>query len=281
MTFMSFIQHPLVLFVLGCIVTVLVYRLQKTRRRISYQTFDTIVIDAGSTKDNRLEVRYAGKVVPQVTRTVLRVWNSGTETINRSDIASTDPLSLTLSDDAHILAIQTLLTTRDPIQVGAIALTKTAIVEFDFLDANDGALIAVLHTGKPNDSAVTGTIKGTTLKQVWSSSTDPIAKSLRRSLGRKKRSKFDTIREYSFYCFIVLAALYPLANLVVGIMPGRFVPFIDPFLLDKGSIFELYPDRINWLRLVVNMVFFAIFGGGTIAMIQSWRNRPPRKLALD
>jgi hypothetical protein len=64
-------------------------------------------------------------------------------------------------------------------------------------------------------------------------------------------------------------------------MPGRFVPLIDPLFLDKGSSFELYSDRINWLRLAVNVIFFAFFGGGTAAMIQSWRNRPPRKLALD
>jgi len=131
-------------------------------KAISFTTNDISVIwPTNQGKDDSLKITYQGNEVPRVTSTTMAIWNSGTETIDGSDIVADDPLRLIAAEGVKILRVQVLEKTRDVI-VGDIPniSEKQANVRFRYLDANDGIAVEVLHTGGMDAISVAGAIKG-------------------------------------------------------------------------------------------------------------------------
>lgn len=148
--------------VLGIAVAVLLYLQSRERVRLLYHVRGTSLVDvspAGLRED--VEIHFRGEVVPRVALTSFTVWNAGTATLESSAVAARDPLRIELPDDplwSHLTATRS---------VTGVALSESAVdgarrlgLDFDFLDPGDGARVDLMHTGRPEDPTLRGTVKG-------------------------------------------------------------------------------------------------------------------------
>ncbi len=274
---LRFIQHPLVLFFLAWLISYLFYRLQKHFRRLSYQSQETVVIDAKASKnEDGLEVRYGGEVVPQVTRTTIRFWNSGTEAIRGGDISDVDPLRLQFPEGAQILSLTFLKATRDPIDVKVMQEGNQARVSFAFLEPGDGAVFSVLHSGASGKSKLKGTVIG--LKDHiawWGGFSDAEQIFLLPGSGPKGGGKWA----FRFFFFLACAAtIFGALSIISGIYPNFFLDHFPQWFNEESSSTDLVRDKTNFMRIVLGAVIVGFFGAVAAAVIYGWRTRPPVSL---
>lgn len=110
-----------------------------------------------------IEVRFRGTPVPRVSSTSLSFWNGGNATLDSAALVSSDPLRIEVPNDCEILQVQIASSTRDVIGASVTMNPQEpsqALLNFDFLDPNDGVHVRVLHTAGPASVQLRGTLKG-------------------------------------------------------------------------------------------------------------------------
>jgi hypothetical protein len=121
--------------------------------------------------ERKIEVRYRGRNVPVVTRTVITFWNAGRQPIRRDDIVKNHPLTVVLPGDADVLEARPIAATRPDIDFLVSWGSPTTMsdgsvrvptgLSFSFLNHRDGGSIEILHTGDdPFALRVEGAIVG-------------------------------------------------------------------------------------------------------------------------
>lgn len=150
----------LILTTAGLLLAVVLFIRSRERPRPRYQHGGVILVDENIPSD--LSISFKGETVPRVMLSRLVVWNDGRATLDGGDVADRDPLRIEVADGV-VLHAEVETRTRD---VNGVAVSfddgaPSLLLEFDFLDPQDGAVISVLHTG-PHWYAirVAGTIKG-------------------------------------------------------------------------------------------------------------------------
>lgn len=141
--------------------TILFYLKSRRIKQPVYAIRSAHLIQNVSERVNRLEVKYAGEIIPNLTSAKIFFWNQGRETIQGSDVAQADPLRIRVAAGLKILEAKVLGSVNSANRCDVSNDTSAASLTFDFLDYGEGAVIQVLHTGShPSDLSVTGTIKG-------------------------------------------------------------------------------------------------------------------------
>ena len=110
-----------------------------------------------------MEILYHGKHVDRLTRTHVIFWNSGKRIIHGSDIVADDAVRCELSSGALALEVRVIKHTRDANKFTAMIDDNSqnrVLLNFDYLDPKDGAVVELLHTDSVRDPAVKGTIRG-------------------------------------------------------------------------------------------------------------------------
>jgi hypothetical protein len=158
------------------------------------------LIEGFKIKLENLEILYKHKIIDKLTISRIILWNAGLETINSNDITSLDPLRIIASENVNILDIKLLITNNPPSAINCILSKdgKSAFINFDYLDNNQGAVFQLIHTGKSSSELkMIGTIKGTrkiTPKKInsdWLSL--PTPKSFDRKISSLARRWINTI----------------------------------------------------------------------------------------
>jgi hypothetical protein len=147
----------------GIVLAVVFYRRSKTRAAMSFQTRGERLVGAAAILSTSIEVRHRGRVIPQLTKTIMVLWNSGNVTIDGSANVGADPMRICVGDDSEVLSAEVERTTRAVTQIRPSldrAKQGQVLLDFTFLDPGDGAIITVLHTGQYRGGIVAGTIKG-------------------------------------------------------------------------------------------------------------------------
>ncbi|AUM88309.1 hypothetical protein ACYJ2V_000215 [Clostridium botulinum] len=132
------------------------------------KSLKTVIRSINLFKDNGnkidgLEILYSKSAVPNVTITKIAFWNNGNETIDGSDIANRDPLTIKIKDEFTILESKMIYEKNksNNIQLRNIEDGKIIEVKFDYLDNKEGGVVQILHTGNSSSEIeVSGTIKG-------------------------------------------------------------------------------------------------------------------------
>lgn len=113
-----------------------------------------------------LKILYKEEKVENFTISKIIFWNGGKDTINISDIAGTDPLKITINEKYNLLDAQILSTNNNPSQF-SVSLQpdkKSALLNFEYIDYNQGVIIQITHTGTSSkDINISGTVKGAKL----------------------------------------------------------------------------------------------------------------------
>lgn len=265
-----------VLGLIGIVLTLEFFRRGRSIARLSYQqSGDRLIGGSAAALPIAIEVRYNGVPVPQVTKTTVVLWNSGTTTVRGADVVEADPLRIALVSEAEILDVQVSALTRQVTAVTASvdpAARNVALVRFDFLDAGDGATIEVLHTGDRKYADVAGTVRGISHgcadwgvvsqpRLFRGDRKDPLARALALTLGGR--------RPFVLSLTVLLGAL----GVFVGLFPDLAVALV-PALGKIPSSPVLQAGKINWAPILLGL-FYMIPGG---VLLWTGRRRFPRAL---
>ncbi len=152
---------PIILFVFGIPITMISGAKFSNRKRISYHiNTKKVYIDNAGKHNDKLKITYEGETVDTMYQTQIYLWNSGNQTIDKSDVV--EPISVKMSN-GKILDISFSAISRNQCGINYDPITiEESKITFDFLDKNDGAYIDVLHTDQLE--FMTPTIKGTRIK---------------------------------------------------------------------------------------------------------------------
>lgn len=119
---------------------------------------------AADTLPPLINVLYDEISIPRLTKTLVIILNNGENTINGADIVPKDPLRLQVGSDGEILSVSLLKTSRavTDFQIASAESTASneALLKFDFLDANDGVVVEILHTSTDRQPRISGTLRG-------------------------------------------------------------------------------------------------------------------------
>jgi hypothetical protein len=137
-----------------------------TRRRTSVgyaHLGEHLLGSASDALPSGIVVQYNGLSIPRLTKSVLIFWNSGESTVLGSDIVDKDPLRFCVGADGQILSISVLKAGR-PVNDFALLSPRKELNEaeftFNFLDANDGVVVEILHTSTDRQPRIKGTLRG-------------------------------------------------------------------------------------------------------------------------
>lgn len=102
---------------------------------------------------------YDGEPVDEVWVTEVTFWNAGRETIQRSHVV--DPIRLGFPGSVGILDVAITKYSRPIINFRANRQNDDIVFDFDFLDQEDGGMVAVAHMADTGtEPSLTGTIIG-------------------------------------------------------------------------------------------------------------------------
>lgn len=251
--FLDFFSTPWIGTAIGAIGVVLaIYFYVKTRvvSRLSYELSETNIVGTlDAAFSNSLELTYEGRKVPRVTRTTIRMWNSGNATIRHADVAEGDPLSAVLSENSEVLQTAVVRQTRP---VNQILIKSTSdqkvVVGFDFLDPGDGFLIDIIHTDMLNVVGLTGTVIG-----------------LRGGFLRVE----DDLLYWSDIARFMSAVFAPMALftfIILWLLPGHSAE--RPLIRSSGDVIIL----LGGIALNVAVMSYTL---KRLPQRFSWRRRPP------
>ena len=148
--------------VIGIVFGMLSYFKTKKSRKPTYRirTFNLI---KEINKIDSVSILYKGENIENLSVSRIAIWNSGKETINKTDVAQNDRFRIEIDNSASILDYKLTLQKNE---ANGFKLNKAddncIIIDFDYFDYNEGIIIELYHTAT-NSSNITlkGSFKGT------------------------------------------------------------------------------------------------------------------------
>ncbi len=162
-------------FLLSLIPTYYFYRRAKKEPIGCYFARGLNVIDIGEKPDIRekVTVSYDSEPIPRLSVGIVAFWNGGTSVLDGSALVQRDPLRITVHPDGKILDA-TIVANPNPecdcrVKFDCEVEPKSVLIDFDFLNPNNGIAVRILHTAQAHGLEVGGTLKGVRLEHQWGS----------------------------------------------------------------------------------------------------------------
>jgi hypothetical protein len=135
----------------------------RARSQMAYQSHGfTLVSQLSAPSIGEIKILFNEVAVPRVVVTQLAVWNTGNTVVRSTDVVESDPLKVRI-EDGILLHVQRDSATREANKF-RVRISETdqscAFLEFDYLNARDGARFQILHTGTKEKAKLTGSIRG-------------------------------------------------------------------------------------------------------------------------
>ena len=146
----------------GILAAVVTYLFTRQRTVLAFSTHGIRLIGHKETKfPEGVTVQYGGENISSLTRSLVVLWNAGERTIAGSDIVSSDPLRVELGDGAAVLSATVAKSSRAAVAASLHVVSQDRVdISFEFLDAADGIVVDILHTGETRLPVITGTVRG-------------------------------------------------------------------------------------------------------------------------
>lgn len=164
-TALNFMDQGRVGLLAGIVLTVVTFLVARRRTtRVGYVHLgEHLLGSASDALPSGIVVQYDGLSISRLTKSVLIFWNSGESTVLGADIVDKDPLRFCVGADGQILSISLLKAGR-PVNDFALLSPRKEMNEaeftFNFLDANDGVVVEILHTSTDRQPRIKGTLRG-------------------------------------------------------------------------------------------------------------------------
>jgi hypothetical protein len=137
----------------------------KARERVDprYLLRHEPLVESSSGAMTDVSVLFKGNTVTNLNRCSLVIWNRGNRVITRDAVAQNDKVRVCFSEGATALGAGVEWSSRPAVDLSAHVSDdgSAVIIDFAFLDADDGGVVEILYQGDPQVSpTVTGSIMG-------------------------------------------------------------------------------------------------------------------------
>lgn len=120
----------------------------------------TILIDKDEVAEHELKIVLDGKEITKLNQTNIFIWNPTNKVIRRSDFAPKDQLRIVFDNQTTCYECIVAKQTNDICNSSVQLIKSEAIIDFDYLDHNDGFRIDILHDNTSETIRVNGTLIG-------------------------------------------------------------------------------------------------------------------------
>lgn len=216
----------MVLGILGILTGYIFYKksLKLKEPCVSIKSFN--IVDENVTSFDGLDVFYLGEKIKTMTISDVLFWNKGAGTVHRQDIAENDLIRISSKENCSILRAN-IITTNNFASGFSCLLDENkfdVIIDFDYIDQNQGCVIRVVHTGNNSDDILLlGSIKGTKLLKIAPTSL----------MGHKTSDKLSGCALWLFGWGIILVSVF---IFVASIIQSRSYNFENLFWIPLGII---------------------------------------------
>lgn len=165
-------QNPftgLALGIISILLAIIIYRMSRRVKEPKYFVESNTIIEGLETELEEIEVRYKGVPQTRITRSLVFFWNAGGETIDRDDLVPLDRLRIIVPSNTELLDARVLKTTSPSNQFDIASVNQVegenrergVVLDFDYLDCEEGGVIQLIHTGNRRTYIhIRGKIKG-------------------------------------------------------------------------------------------------------------------------
>lgn len=148
--FNNIASHDLVGYAIGVsgiILAIFFFKKGRKKTELSYSINSLPLISEAFGKWKDIDIAYMGSSIESLAITRIAIWNSGTETINSIDIARNDLLKICLRRSNVFLTEKFIVVNDRSNGINLKRMSDSAlVVEFDFLDKKQGAVLQFFHT---------------------------------------------------------------------------------------------------------------------------------------
>ena len=134
-----------ILTILGIVVSVTIYRLNKKKKELSYEIVrNNRLFQLNKELKGRVEIKLDGKVVQNLFLAIIDIANTGNEPIKKEDFDK--PLTLKFGDESQIISARVLGTKPDDLGVQLAINTAEVVLDPLLLNSGDGISLEVIMT---------------------------------------------------------------------------------------------------------------------------------------
>lgn len=200
------------------------------------------LISGYSSKYKNLELFYKKEKVESFTVSKILFFNRGAETIHHSDVSSLDQIQI-LPSSGKILDVA-ILQVNNPSNDFSVNHDKSkdaVVVDFDYIDNNQGVVIQIVHTGSSfAPLKISGSIKG--VKKVVELSSNHIAEVNTPFLGIK-RPILSRLFERCFSVTVILGTVWLIYLIYIAVsqyfFPASTATFYENLKGQGGDVSDL------------------------------------------
>lgn len=195
----------------------------KKTKEISIDNCTNEIVKMGKSPINKLEMKFDGKAIQELSSTIYFIWNSGSDVINASNMVGENPIKI-ICEDEQFLDVKIIKQSDESNAFKILYFSATKIeMSFDYIDSGEGVKLQILHNGNDEKIHVEYKIKGGKSKRNCAE--------LRKEGGIKKiiKSIADELIPMFIWLFVFLmTALFvnAISNLIGVTGEGLFVTTI-------------------------------------------------------
>lgn len=185
----------------------------KKVKEISIDYFMSCIIKQRVNAVSKLDIKFDGKYISDLSSTMFYIWNSGNDVINADDIVKKGLMKIQCGSK-NILDAKIIKQSDIDNNFSIMQITSNDIdISFEYMDSNDGVVVQILHTGDISEIKFDCKIKG----------------------GNPIRNNFEVIekRFWRKYLWTFIVIFFIIAILLYIC----YIPFI-PNLLKNPSFYE-------------------------------------------
>lgn len=133
----------------------------KKRKQFTYATKSNYIILNKANQIEKLDLKFDGKSIDNLTITTIVIWNSQNSEIRIEDIVTDYELTVFSKGDTEILDAKIIFESEPANKFSIIETTLQKVrFGFEYVDKKDGLVAQIIHTGKSRDINVDVKIKG-------------------------------------------------------------------------------------------------------------------------
>jgi hypothetical protein len=166
-------QHPnsvgvglilTILFGIIGLISLILYVRDRKLKKASYSIRSWKIMDQRRPDIGGITLQYENEPVQNLCKTTVAFWNSGTDTIEKTDVA--DPFRIRVKNGLRVLTLNILVAGSPSNGILVDRQGQDIAIAFEFLDRFEGFAIQFFHTGiNSGDIEVSGRIKGARLER--------------------------------------------------------------------------------------------------------------------
>lgn len=169
----------------------------KKTKQISIDKYTNEIVKMGMSLTRKLEMKFDGKVIQDLSSTIFIIWNSGNDVINANDMVGEIPIKITCENE-QFLDVKIIKRSDRSNDFRILNFNSKDIrMTFDYINSGEGLRLQILHTGSEEKIHVELKIKG--------------GKAIRDCAELRKKS-----RDKSSIIFIVNELIIPMIALGLG-----------------------------------------------------------------